>query len=328
MNTNKPIKTASILIIIYNGMLHIENCVLSVLNQTFQSFEIILVDNNSTDGSLNYIKNKFPQLTIVACNENLGYGGGINRGLQYATGDYIAPLNQDTEVDKNWLVFMLQFLKQHPMVGAVCPRSMIYNDRTRISAIGADIHVSGFSYSRAKYQSGILDLDTPIEVNGVSGSSYVIRKSILEQMGGLEPCFGGMDDTVLSWNLHLMGYKIYCIPRAIIYHKHQMELSPNRLFYLERDRVEMLLTSLKPFTLFVSAPFFILIELLVVSYCLLRGRAYVCSKINMWWSVLRDFKKIRTRRRQMNKLRTISDLKLFRSLKLIPDWPQLLRAFK
>lgn len=328
MEIRDETKKVSVIVVIYNGMSHIEDCVSSVLNQTYRNFEIILVDNCSTDGSLDFILTRFPDLITVANNRNLGYGGGINKGLEYSAGDYIVPLNQDTEVDKNWLAHMTHFLNENPAVGAVCPKSIIYNDRTKISALGADIHISGFSYSRAKYQPDGADLHIPIRVNGVSGSAYMVRGEILAQMGGLEECFGGMDDVVLSWTLNLMGYEIYCVPDSILYHKHQLELSPDKLFYFERDRMEMLMGSLKPLTLTLYAPFFILIELLMMGYCLLKGRAYVSAKAKVWWSILKNINRLREIRQRNDKLRGISDFELFRRLKLIPDWHQLSRAVK
>ena len=90
----------SVITVNYNGMPYIDSCISSVLKQTYSNFEVILVDNNSTDGSLSYARTKFPDLIFVVNHRNLGYAGGINSGLAQATGEYIAPLNIDTEVEK------------------------------------------------------------------------------------------------------------------------------------------------------------------------------------------------------------------------------------
>ncbi len=323
------IKMVSIIVVNYNGMPHIEACIPSLLKQTYPNFEVIFVDNQSTDGSLDYARQKFPNLKIVASEVNLGYAGGINKGLAYANGEYIAPLNIDTEVDQNWLANMVRFLNENPEVGAVTPKILLFHDRNRINALGLSIHLTGVNFVRAPNEDSKNYSNSPLKVAGVSGCSYLIRREILDRMGGApEECFMGNDDVVLSWTINLMGYEMYCIPQAIVYHKYQLRMNPEKLFLLERNRQAMLLSSIKPLTFVVCFPVFALTELLVMGYCILKGRAYVLAKLRALFSAYRNMRNLKERRARIQELRRISDFQLFKRLQLNYEWHQLLQILK
>jgi GT2 family glycosyltransferase len=223
-------KRASVILVNYNGMSHLDACISSVLKQSYTNFEVIFVDNNSSDESLEYARSKFPDLTFVVNDTNLGYAGGINSGLAYATGAYIGPLNIDTEVAPNWLSAMVASLDENPQVGAVTPKVLLFDDRTKINTMGLNIHISGLGFCRKlgkKDEHSVI----PENVPGVSGCAYLIRREILERMGGAPGwCFMGNDDVIVSWLLRLMGYEIYCLPESIAFHKYSLKMDPGKLF--------------------------------------------------------------------------------------------------
>jgi GT2 family glycosyltransferase len=314
----------SVILVNYNGMPHVDTCIPSVLRQTYSDFEVIFVDNNSADGSLDYVRTKFPDLMFVANKENLGYAGGINAGLAHATGEYVAPLNVDTEVTPNWLSTMVAFLDENPHAGAVTPKILLFDDRTRINALGLDIHMSGLGFCR---RLGKHD-DTSImaeNVPGISGCSYLIRRELLEQMGGAPGwCFMWGDDVIVSWLLRLMGYEIYCLPESVIFHKYRQKMSPEKLLCLERNRQILLLSTLKPLTLLACLPIFLAVELLIIIYALAKGRSFIKAKIAALASLWRERRDIKQRRGEYQPLRKISDFALFQRLKWNLEWAQLL----
>jgi len=321
-------KKVSIILVNYNGMPHLDVCVPSVLSQTHSNFEVILVDNNSGDGSLEYARSKFPQLIFVAAKENLGYAGGINKGLSLATGEYIAPLNTDIEATPDWLNVMVNFLDSNPNVGVVTPKILLFDERRKVNTMGSNIHVSGIGFCR-----GLNKLDdtsiVPQKVSGVSGCSYLIRRELLERIGGVpETSFMGNDDVVLSWLVNMTGRDIYCVPEAVIYHKYKLRMNAEKFFQLEQSRHALLLYSLKPWTFILILPILVFTELLISVYCLMKGRSYVRAKLRAWLSVYKDRKFIRARRRQVQKLRRVSDLQLLKRLKWNLEWGQLLHISK
>jgi GT2 family glycosyltransferase len=320
-------KKVSVIVVNFNGMSHIDTCIASILNQTYRHFEVIFVDNNSSDGSLQYAQNKLPQLIYVQNVKNLGYAGGINSGLPYATGDYIAPLNIDTEVTPNWLGTMVSFLDANPQVAAVTPKILLFNERDKVNALGLNIHVTGLGFCRGLGKTDNNSV-SPERVTGISGCSYLIRREILEHMGGApEECFMGNDDVIVSWLVRLMGYDIYCVPEAVIYHKYTLKMSPERLYSLEKNRQALLLSTLKPLTFAAYFPIFAAIEILTVGYCTLKGMAYLKAKFSAFSSIWKERDNIEQKRVRYMHLRKASDFELLRRLKWNLDWKQISSLF-
>jgi len=321
-------KKVSVILVNYNSRPHLDTCISSVLDQNYPNFEIIFVDNNSSDGSLEYARRKFPQLVFVANSKNLGYAGGINAGLAYATGEYIAPLNIDTEVSPNLLAIMVGFLDENPHAGVVTPKILLFDDRSKINTMGSNIHVTGIGFCR-----GLNQLDdnstSPQKVSGVSGCSYLIRREILEQMGGApEECFMGNDDVVLSWLVNLMDYEMYCLPQSVVYHKYKLKMDPEKFFILERNRYTLLLYSLKPLTFVALSPVLAFTELLISGYSLIKGRRYIQAKFRAYEAVWNKRAYVRKRREQVQELRRISDFQLLKRLRWNLEWGQLLHISK
>ena len=316
-------KKASVILVNYNGMPHLKACISSILKQSYTDFEVILVDNNSSDGSLEYARDRFPNLIFVTNSENLGYAGGINSGLARASGEYIAPLNIDTEVAANWLGPMVAFLDEHPQAGAVTPKILLYDDRTRVNALGLNIHITGLGFCRGlgkRNDNSVI----PEQVPGVSGCSYLVRRQLLEQMGGAPGwCFMGNDDVIVSWLLRLMGYELYCLPESTVFHKYSLKMNPEKLYRLEKNRHILVLSTLKPLTLLVCLPVFLIIDLMIIAYSFLKGRSYVRAKFSALASLWRERSDIRQRRRQYQLLRKISDFRLFGRLNWNLAWGQL-----
>jgi len=316
-------RKVSIIVVNYNTLTHIDACISSVLNQTYPDFEVIFVDNNSMDESLSYAKTKFPNLIFVANTENLGYAGGICSALTHASGRYIAPLNIDTEVAPDWLYHMVYFLDQNPGVAAVTPKILLFNDRNRINALGVNIHISGLAFCRQlnKEDNGTTE---PQRVYGLSGCSYLIRREILERINssvGRWDLF--YDDVIISWLTNLMGYEIWCVPEAVVYHKYTLKMNPDKFFRLERCRHTFVLSILKPLTLLITLPLLVATEFLIVMYSLLKGKDYIKAKARAFGSVFKWFQSIRERRVQYEQLRKYSDFKLLKRLSWNLEWAQL-----
>jgi GT2 family glycosyltransferase len=318
----------SVIVVNYNSLAHIDTCLESVLSQTFPDFEIIFVDNNSTDGSLEHARAKFPKLTFVVNKTNLGYAGGINSGLALAAGEYIAPLNIDTEVSPDWLAIMVRFMDSNPKVGAVTPKILLFDERDRINTMGINIHVTGLSFCRRLSERDNRSR-APEKVAGVSGCSYLIRRELLVRMGGApSDCFMAYDDVVVSWLLNLMGYEMYCLPEAVVFHKYRLKINPAKFYGLESGRQELVLSSLKPTTLVLFSPLFFIVELMTIAHSLINGKLYAKAKFDAFSGVWRERARISQKRLQYERLRRVSDLSLFRKLNWNLEWKQLLQTMK
>jgi GT2 family glycosyltransferase len=319
----------TIIVVNFNGMPYIESCLRSILKQNFANFELILVDNKSSDSSLEFVRWMFPDLFVVANENNLGYSGGINSGIGHARGEYLAPINVDTEVKQGWLAAMVNFMDANPEVGAVTPKSLLYRDRNRVGTLGLNIHLTGLGFIKGLNQTNSDSPQKPFQVSGVSGCSYLIRREIVEKMGGLnENNFMYYDDVDLSWIINLMGYKIYCVPQSVVYHEYQLKMTPQKMFWLEYGRANAILSYLKPLTFVVLTPALAFTEALIIGYCLIHGPSYIKAKFSVWVSVLKNLREISKRRRHVQKLRELSDFQLLRRFRLGYEWNQLSRILK
>ena len=138
----------------------------------------------------------------------------------------------------------------------------------------------------------------------------------------------GNDDVIVSWLVNLMGYEIYCVPEAVVYHKYKLKMNPEKLYSLEKNRQALLLYSLKPLTLVACFPILAAIEVLIIGYALLRGKAYLKAKFGALRSVGKDRKYIKEKRVQVQKIRRIPDFDLFRRLNWNLEWAQLLHIVR
>ena len=319
--THPPV---SVIVVLHNGARYIERCLSSVFESSPEA-EVVVVDNNSTDGGLEQAVRRFPSVIPLRSGLNLGYAGGVNLGLTVASASMIAPLNQDTEVAVGCLDLLLDHLAQHPKVGAVTPLILIDQKRQTINAMGGAIYPFGLSSCHRMGEPADGAPKEPFSVPGVSGASFVIRRHLLEAMGGAPAfCFMGNDDVVLSWTLRLMGHDIHCVPSARVYHRYNLSLDSDKLYYLERNRWIHLATALEGATLFKAAPGLAALEGAVLAYCALKGPRMVAAKLRAMRHAISRPAFLSARRQHLAQLRAVGDRELFDQLAPSLPWGQLL----
>jgi len=313
----------SVVVVNYNGLQYLDACLTSILKQDFSDFEVIFVDNASTDGSLEYARRHFPGLVYISNQVNLGYAGGINSGLAVAKGEYIAPVNMDTEVMPGWLAAMVDFIDARPQVGAVCPKVLIMDQRDKVNCSGLNIHVSGLGFCRMLHSTDVPG-EPPFKVSGISGCSFLIKKDLFNRMGGAPGyCFMYNDDVIISWLLTMLGYEMYCLPQSVIYHRYRLNMTPDKFFHLEKNRIYLVFSTLKWYTLLLISPLLLLIEAMVLAYCFIKGWPYPRSKLGAYEAAFKERKYIGQLRKSYQSLRRVSDFTLLRSLTWNLEWGQL-----
>jgi GT2 family glycosyltransferase len=323
LSTGAPL--VSIIVVNYNGMVHLPECLDALTAQHYPAFEVLVVDNGSTDGSLAYVAANYPEVRTIASRSNLGYSGAVNLALNNARGAYIAVLNMDAMVEPDWLHPLIAFLEAHPEVGAVTPKIVLYHQPDRINALGQNVHVTALGFNRAYNRPDRPDATAPIKVSGLHGAAFVLRKSLLAQMGGMnEACFLYHEDVDLSWMVQLMGYDIYCLPAAVVRHKYTLKMDAQKLYFLERNRLSMLLSNVRWTTLVLLAPLLALTECMMLAYCLRRGRSFIAAKARALSWAWRRREQIIRRRAQVQALRRRSDLQMIANLRLAYEWDQLI----
>lgn len=297
----------SIVLVNTSELHHLRRCLPAIDRQAYANYEVVLVDNASTDGSLAWVREHFPDVGIVENRCNLGYAGANNVGFDHARGVLIAVLNPDTEVDPHWLDAIVAALEANPAAGLATPKIVQMDRPDRINACGNDVTVTGLTFCRGLDES-CEEFPLPERVAAVSGAAFVIRKDVLHEIGPFdETFFVYFEDTDLSLRALLAGYDCLYVPTAVVQHKYIFKLSPRKCFYQERNRYVALLRLFRWPTLIALAPSLLLSELIVWSYLLLRGPRTMWAKFTSYFAVLAALPRIVRQRRRVQSLRRVSD---------------------
>lgn len=210
----------SVVIPHWNGKIHLETCLNALAKQSYADVEVILADNASTDGSQAYIREHFPGVIIEQLPSNRGFTGACNAGMQIASGEFIALLNNDTEVDSQWAAEVVSALQRHADVGFVASKMLLFDERDRFHTAGDFFRVDGKPGNRGVWQQDIGQYEQEEFVFSACGGSSVYRRSMLEAIGLLDDdFFFSCEDIDLAWRAQLQGYRCLYAPRAVVYHR-------------------------------------------------------------------------------------------------------------
>ena len=238
----------SIIIVNYNTKELLLNCLSSVIKETKNiNYEIIVVDNNSCDNSVNKIRENFPQVKIIQLSDNIGFGRANNQGIKIANGKYIFCLNPDTLLISNAVKILFDFLEQNQNAGAVGGNLFDKNMKPAYSFGYGDDIISLFfrktilkwvyrsEFKRIKNYEKNRDKTKIQEVNNVTGADLMIRKSVLDEVGCFnENFFMYFEETELETRIRRAGYKIFFVPESKIIHledKYRNNKHSSKYFY-------------------------------------------------------------------------------------------------
>lgn len=211
---------ASVIIPHLNGLHHLDDCLSALRRQTFDDFEIILVDNGSSDGSQAYLQGEFPEVKLLQLDRNQGFTGACNAGYAAAHGQFILLLNNDTEVDAAWLAAIVDAFGRHPNVGIVASKMMLFDRRDHFHTAGDFYRLDGRPGNRGVWQRDRGQYDREELVFSACGGAAGYRRRMLEEIGFLDKrFFFSCEDVDISWRAHLSGWDVLYVPSAIVYHK-------------------------------------------------------------------------------------------------------------
>lgn len=209
----------SVIIVNYNGEQYLKDCLDSFYSQTRKDYEIILIDNCSTDRSIEIITRDYPDITLIRNKANLGFAAGTNQGIKVVQGEYILTLNNDTRIERSFLEEMVSPMDDDPQVG-ICASKMLLPDG-RINSTGLCISRSGAAWNRGMFERDSGQYAQQEEVFGASAGAALYRKTMLDEIGLFdEDFFMYMEDVDLSFRARLAGWKCLYVPTAVVYHHH------------------------------------------------------------------------------------------------------------
>jgi GT2 family glycosyltransferase len=219
----KDYPTVTVIVLNYNGRKHLQECLPSLLQLDYpgDQLELMLVDNASSDGSVEFIQSHYPQVRVVRSPENVGFAAGNNLGAREAAGQYVIFLNNDMRVDPRFVKGLVAAIRSDPE--AVCAGAKILNwDGSKFDFAGAALHFAGYGYQiglGTPFAEGLFSEVRPI-LFPCGGAMMIDRQVFLEVGGFDEKYFIYFEDVDLGWRLWVLGYKVVFAPEAVVYHHH------------------------------------------------------------------------------------------------------------
>jgi GT2 family glycosyltransferase len=241
----------SVIILNYNGERQLgsilDGCILSTLKTDYPNFEVLVVDNASTDGSVEYIKNAFggdSKLRIICNEKNLGFSEGNNRGIKQAKGELVALLNSDTRVEPSWLRSLVA-AAEPPDVGAVQSKLVQMGNPELLDCAGGLLDFYGYHFERGRGEQAS-KYGKAGEVFYGKGASLLLKRSALQTSGLFDPeIFLYFDEVDLCWRIWLSGHRVLYAPDSVVYHASGSTAatlqSASRFYYYTRNHLTVLL---------------------------------------------------------------------------------------
>ncbi|MDD1753256.1 MAG: glycosyltransferase family 2 protein, partial [Methanotrichaceae archaeon] len=289
----------SVIIVSFNSRDDLSECIPSLLAQPYPDFEIIVIDNNSADGTSTFVKKNYPSIKVIVNKENYGPAKGYNMGIKASRGKYVVLLNPDTVVEKDWLLELVRAIEADEGIAACQSRVLLYGNPTHINTEGNEMNYLGFTwcknYGQVSKYSDVIE-----ETLGLSVCSAILRRNVLEEIGFFdEDFFMYLDDTDLGLRMQLAGYKVVCNPRSIVYHKYKFTPGRQKLYYLERNRL-LVLSKIYDRKLWLKIlPIHIFMEMGLLAVSIYQG--WFTEKVKSYAWIIRRFRLVNSKRKSVHR---------------------------
>ncbi len=212
----------SVVIVNRNGIDFVDTCLRSVLNNRYPNFEVIFVDNASSDGSREYVQDIFgndSRMRFVLNKESVGPAVGRNNGIALSKGEYVAFLDNDTEVDKDWLWELIRVFGSDLTIGSAQSKLLRMEPRDTYDCAGDYLTPFGFLSERARAAKDTGQFDYVADILSAKSAASIVRKDVLNKIGGFdEDFYMYLEETDFSWRVWLVGYRVVFVPKSVVYH--------------------------------------------------------------------------------------------------------------
>lgn len=280
---DEDLPSVSIVIVTWNALPLIQQCLPSVVQTNYPNLEVIVADNASTDGTASWIEASFPSVTVVRHPKNWGFARGNNAALTHASGEYVVLLNNDVEVPPGWLRPLVTTMQTQSNVGALQPKLLQHQDRTRFEyagGAGGFLDRFGYPFTRGRLFFSLErdegQYDDPRDVFWATGAALLLRRTALDEVGLLDESFWmHMEEIDLCWRLWRHGWRVRVEPHSVVYHIGGGSLpqgDPRKAYYNFRNSLLMLYKNLPPSAWRRVFPIRILLDGLAAMRALAAGR--------------------------------------------------------
>jgi len=209
----------------FNGKAHLSEYLPSVV-QYSEGHAIVVIDNGSTDDSVAFVQNNYPEIKTIRFEENYGFCGGYNRALKIIDSEYVVLLNTDVRVTSNWISPVINYISANPEVKAAQPKILADSDKSCFEyagGAGGFLDSFGYPFCRGRVFETLEQdkgqYDEPLKVSWASGSCLFIHRATFNEVGGLdERFFAHMEEIDLCWRLWNLGLEVVVVPASTVYH--------------------------------------------------------------------------------------------------------------
>jgi GT2 family glycosyltransferase len=294
----------------WNGERFLNLCLTSLRRQSFEDFETIVVDNGSTDASVEFIQRNFPEVRVIRLGENLGFSAGVNAGIRASQAEYVVLLNNDTEVEPGWLEALVRAAESHPEAGLLASKLVDFHDRRLLDGAGDALRRSGLPYriGHGELDRGQFERETFVFSACAAASLY--RRTLFEEIGLFdEDFFSNCEDGDVSFRAQLFGYRCLYVPGAVVYHIGSASTggkrSPTNTRLGTQNGVNLLVKNLPAALVWRSLPSLLVGQLSRLVFTSFSGvlRAYLVGLAGAWRLLPLMLKK----RKEIQRRRRVSD---------------------
>lgn len=303
---------ASIIIVNWNARQYLEKCIKSLLAQTHKNFEIILVDNASTDDSVEFVERNFPQVNIIKNKENVGFAKGNNIGIENSKGDLLAFFNPDAVADKEWLSKLVSVIESSDKIGGVAGKLYYLDNKYGKNAVFCTwSKIDPYSANPTNFFH-----DEPIsQVDYLTGAAMLLKRDVINKVGLLDTdYFLYFEETDLCARIIRAGYELIYVPNAIAWHAvSPSSSSDKKIYFMERNRFRFAVKNFDSSYI----PIFITIylaESLMIFFRDIKKNDFVRTKIRLralGWNLINFGKTLNERKKAMSFLRKHHQIKSY-----------------
>lgn len=325
-NENK----VAVIVITYNGKHNLKECFGSLKNQTYKNFDCYLLDNASTDGSTEYVREDFPWVKIIRLEKNYGFAEGYNRAVKKVSAEYVAFLNDDTRVDPEWLEELVKAIENDESLFAVGSKMLFYDKPDTINHAGAKITIIGAGIDVGFGEKDSPEFNKQKYVGAVCGGAMLSRRKIFEELGGFDKdYFAYFEDLDLCWRAWLMGYKVLYVPTSIVYHKFGGSWgerdSPMRIYYCQKNKIANIIKNFEISNIiFKSIPITLVYETVrVLMFMKDRKIENIKAIISGTIDAMKDIPTLLKKRKEIQKMRKLRDRDIYKMGLIATLWESI-----
>jgi GT2 family glycosyltransferase len=316
-------KKISLIIVNWNGLDHLMKLLPSLAKLSYPNYEIIIVDNRSTDESLSYIRQNYPFIRIIENNSNDGFAKGNNIGYEEAAGDYILLLNNDTKIiQEDMIQKLVDFFEKNENVAVVQPKILRMGVVGQLDSVGAFYTNTGFLYHYGYLSKDEEKYNKPMRLYTAKGACIMIKREVINRVGLFDPSYKSyFEETDFCHRVWLSGHQVWYLPSAMIAHhiggtSNHMDNSYIQ-YHSFKNRINSYIKNLSRVELLKMLPLHIIICIAVALIYLLwrRWRMFLAIVMALWWNVINISHTIDQRNHVQSKIRQKTDKELFFFLK-------------